>query len=131
VTRRGGTGGRGTRKRGRRKASGAPCVDCPFRKDVRGYLRAERVDDIRDGLERGSMFACHKTTGVSGDFSSGFDGKWCRGALLMLENQGGAEQNQMARIGERLGEFNLDDLGDESVVYDSWEDMRDAHGGAT
>jgi hypothetical protein len=38
-----------------------PCPKCPFRTDIRPYLRTDRAEEIADSLVH-SEFPCHKTT---------------------------------------------------------------------
>lgn len=39
-----------------------PCSDCPFRRDIDGYLAASRADDIAETmLHENNTFSCHKT----------------------------------------------------------------------
>ncbi len=39
------------------------CRDCPFRKSKRFPLRRGRMLEIVDGVKRGDVFPCHRTTG--------------------------------------------------------------------
>lgn len=103
-----------------------PCKNCPFRSDIPKYLREERVQEIADSLYDGAEFPCHETT----EHVEGPDGweeriavptsAFCAGALITMEKEG--YSNQMVRIGERLGMFNVDDLIMDSPVYDSLEE---------
>lgn len=103
-----------------------PCPRCPFRSDIDKYLRPERVAEIADSLYGGAEFPCHETT----EHFEGPDGweervavptsAFCAGALITMEREGFS--NQMVRIGERLGMFNVDDLIMDSPVYDSLEE---------
>lgn len=104
-----------------------PCDNCPFRSDVRPYLRPERGREIWAALQQGGTFPCHKTTvhvetDDGEDLVSGPDSLWCGGALRLLETRGGADRNQMVRIGERLGIIDLTKLDREAPVYESPED---------
>lgn len=102
----------------------SPCDNCPFRKDKPFPLPAERVQEIRDGLQRGA-FACHKTTVDSDDD----DGQrvdtdkslHCAGALILLEKT--KQPSQMMRICERLGFYDHTKLKMDAPVYDSWPAM--------
>lgn len=105
-----------------------PCNNCPFRTDVKPYLRPQRASEIRDALERGGDFPCHKTVDYSDGEDDGKrtkDSKFCAGALILMEKDFGAVQNQMVRIGSRLGLIDLDELDMDAPVYedfDGWED---------
>lgn len=100
-----------------------PCKNCPFRSDIDKYLRPERVAEIAESLYDGAEFPCHETT----EHFEGEDGweerlvtstsAFCAGALITMEKEGFS--NQMVRIGERLGLFNVEDLKMDSPVYDS------------
>lgn len=103
----------------------SPCPHCPFRNDIPAYLSEERVEEIRDGLERGE-FPCHKTT-ASVEDEDGVervtteDSKHCAGALILLEKID--EPSQMMRIAERIGMYDRTELNMDAPVYDCWEDM--------
>jgi hypothetical protein len=103
----------------------SPCGNCPFRHNVKPYLRAERVEEIRDGLVRGE-FPCHKTTVDTGDGNKRETehSQHCAGALILKESLG--ESSQMMRICERLGMYDRTKLNMEAPVFSSWEDMIEA-----
>jgi len=106
-----------------------PCPHCPFRNDIKPYLTPERVEEIQDGLYRGT-FACHDTTVCSdngdddGEMVETKDSQHCAGALILKEKLG--ESSQMMRIAERLGLYDHRKLDMTSPVYDCFEDMIDA-----
>jgi len=112
-----------------------PCANCPFRNDKPGYLRRERVEELEEGMERGT-FACHKTVDYDRwDEESGEDGEpadythdgteqHCAGALILMEKEG--RPSQLMRIGERIGFYNPEKLDMNSPVYASWAEMADA-----
>lgn len=100
-----------------------PCPNCPFRTDVKPYLSPERVEEIRDGLERGE-FPCHKTLDYDTDEEGGVETEktaHCAGALILLEKEG--TPSQMMRISERLGMYDARKLDMDAPVFDSWDDM--------
>lgn len=103
-----------------------PCDNCPFRSDVDAYITPERGREIWASLQKGAEFPCHKTTVDSGDDEgnrhSGPDSKFCAGALVMMEHRGGAEQNQLVRIGMRLGLIDLEKLNRGAPVFHSPEE---------
>lgn len=85
----------------------SPCDNCPFRTDIKGYLRGERVREIAESLFRGASFPCHKTTEDWEDDDGESerceteDSQQCAGAEIFLAKQG--MSTQMSRIAERLG----------------------------
>lgn len=109
-----------------------PCEKCPFRTDIRPYLRPERVDEI---LHIQGEFPCHKTIKV-GDQIDDDDENWCEitddrnaqvcaGFLILLENEGAP--NQMMRIAERLGAYDPSKLRMDAPVYGSIDEAIEAH----
>lgn len=115
-----------------------PCAHCPFRNDIPAYLHPERVEEIRDALERGGSFACHKTTVPCDDEdemeSIGMieteDSQFCAGAMILMEkdwsDNGGVIGNQLLRIMHRLGAFDPSRLDLTSTVFDSFDEMIEA-----
>lgn len=107
-----------------------PCAHCPFRNDIPGYLREARVYEIEDGLVRGS-FPCHETTAPEGDDGerpeTGDEGH-CAGALILLEKL--ERPSQLMRIAERIGLYDRRKLDMDAPVYDTFEEMADAHAAA-
>lgn len=100
-----------------------PCSNCPFRKDRPFPLPAARVEEIRDGLERGD-FTCHKTTIDTEEGDERMDGpkaQHCAGALILLEKL--ERPSQMMRICERLGFYDRTKLKMDAPVYDTFEEM--------
>ena len=103
----------------------APCNNCPFRTDVEGYITPDRGREIWADLQRGGEFSCHKTTEDDGEGNrhSTLKSKFCAGALIMMEHHPlGADQNQMVRIGMRLGLINLEALDMEAPVFKTSEE---------
>lgn len=94
-----------------------PCAHCPFRTDIRPFLRGERAEGIVDALVRGD-FPCHKTTVYSEeteDLEATAESQHCAGALIMLEH---AElPSQMMRICERLGFYDRTKLDMDAPVF--------------
>jgi hypothetical protein len=75
----------------------APCVHCPFKRDVRPFLHPERAYDI--GLEAESKFGtfpCHKTTVETededgfGEREIGENTKECAGSLCLRATSNGS-----------------------------------------
>lgn len=100
----------------------SPCDNCPFRKDKPFPLPADRVEEIRDGLERGE-FPCHKTTvdTEDGDRQETDKSLHCAGALILLEKL--EQPSQMMRICERIGLYDRTKLKMDAPVYDTWPQM--------
>lgn len=103
----------------------SPCPDCPFRSDVRPYLREARVRQLEVELER-KEFHCHKTTRLDGDGDTYSDGEsvHCAGALILMEKEG--RSSQMMRIAERLGLYDPSRLDMDAPVYGSFTEMVEA-----
>lgn len=106
----------------------SPCDNCPFRTDVKPYIRAARVREIERSLER-AEFPCHKTTKHEDDgegsvyVPSGGE-IHCAGALILMEKEG--RSSQMMRIGERLGLYDPSKLKMDAPVYESFNAMHAA-----
>lgn len=86
-----------------------PCTLCPFRRDVPGYLRRARAEQIagalRDhGIGGGTTFPCHETAPRTDSPRP----RWraCAGSILVTASDQGP--NQAMRIAERLGLLNLE-----------------------
>jgi len=112
-----------------------PCTSCPFRSDIRPFIRPERVDEIEQGLVRGE-FPCHKTVNYDSaperddgllelELRDSTGEVHCAGALILLEKLG--QPSQMMRISERIGVYDARQLDMNAPVYDSFEEMREAH----
>jgi hypothetical protein len=108
-----------------------PCDLCPFRNDIDGYLRPDRVREIAESLFRGASFPCHKTTepwededGES-DMVATADSVQCAGAEIFLALQG--TSTQMSRIAERLG-LKVSKLNMKAPVCSSVSEMLRVHG---
>lgn len=103
-----------------------PCPKCPFRSDITPYLRTDRVRDLARALVR-SEFACHQTTKPTGDGDrvATKDSIHCAGALILLEKE--KLPSQMMRICERVGLYDPTTMDMTSAVYDSWDEMIQAH----
>lgn len=105
-----------------------PCQKCPFRTDVKPYLRPERALEILDSLIRQQQsFPCHKTVDYEGRNEGRVtqDSQHCAGAMILLEKM--ECPNQMMRISERLGFYDRTKLDMDSPVYGSDEEMIEAY----
>ena len=108
-----------------------PCKKCPFRNDIKPYLRADRVKEIAQSLER-SEFPCHETVDYSDEDEDGCavesnNTQHCAGALILLEKL--EQPSQMMRICERIGLYDRHKLDMSAPVFDSFEEMIDAQDG--
>jgi len=108
----------------------APCKDCPFRTDVKPYLKPERAQEICEALvQYQQTFACHKTTVPDDDDDSDnvatSSSQHCAGAMIMLEHM--ELPNQMMRIMERCGGYDRRKLKMDSPVYESTDEMLEAY----
>jgi len=100
-----------------------PCDNCPFRTDIDGYLRPDRVREIAASLFRGQSFPCHKTTEdweEDGDLEVTENSQQCAGAEIFLAKQG--TSTQMSRIAGRLG-FKVAKLNMKAPVCGSVSQM--------
>jgi hypothetical protein len=103
-----------------------PCSDCPFRKDVTPYLEYKRVIEIVNALTiENKTFACHKT--VNQDKREQINEQHCAGALIIMEKNKIAYNNNMIRIAERLRIYNYKILDLEAPVYKNFNDMKKAY----
>lgn len=109
----------------------APCAECPFRNDIHGYLRLERVQEIVASCFHGESFPCHRTTEAWED-DEGFedmhateDSQQCAGAEIFLAHQGSS--TQMGRIAERFGSVVTLDM--KAPVCKSVQEMLTVHNG--
>jgi len=113
-----------------------PCVDCPFRTNIRPYLRKGRIDMLEKDL-RDKTFSCHKTV----DYDAEEDARWdddegatvvrstsstshCAGALILLEKM--RRPSQMMRIAARLGIYDRSKLDMSAPVFATFAAMREA-----
>ena len=97
-----------------------PCSNCPFRSDVKPYIRPERVEEII-----GQEFSCHKTTTCKERDNDHSEAQHCAGSLILHEKM--AQPHQMMRIMERLGGYDRTKLDMYASVYDAAESMIEAH----
>lgn len=100
----------------------SPCAKCPFRCDIKPYLRAGRVEEILRSLDR-AVFPCHETTEHNEEGSHVESDKeiHCAGALILLEKVN--RPSQMMRIAERLGIYDRRKLKMDAPVFDSFGEI--------
>ncbi len=109
----------------------SPCAKCPFRTDIKPFLKSDRVLEIEDSLYNGE-FPCHETLDYDqdSDADDGGEGRetektaHCAGALILLEKLD--RPSQMMRISERLGMYDRRNLDMDAPVFDSFEEMAEA-----
>ena len=104
-----------------------PCPKCPFRTDIAGYLRVERVRGIAESLFRGGTFSCHQTVDYEAEASErgrlGNSELQCAGSEIFLAHQG--ISTQISRIEERLG-MKVATLDMDAPVFRSLRDWEAA-----
>jgi len=128
-----------------------PCQDCPFRRDIDGFLTAGRAAEIAAGMLRdNTTFQCHKTlnwyssSDEDEDENEDEDGQGrcqstqeseqsehCAGALIFsLKHENKARfANGMLQIAERFGLYEPSKVDRDAFpqVFDSAEEMIDHH----
>lgn len=106
-----------------------PCPHCPFRNDIRGYLRRDRVKEIVMSVLRQQSFPCHKTTELieddcESDLVATEDSEQCAGADIFALKHGVC--SQMRRICGRLG-MPVAELDEDAPVCEDLEEMLEVH----
>ena len=83
-----------------------PCVNCPFRTDVRFHFRRARAEEIVRAVIAGDLtFQCHKTVDYSADtLAVGDRPQQCAGALILHEKLG--RPNWRFRFAQGLGIYD-------------------------
>jgi hypothetical protein len=99
-----------------------PCQKCPFRTDIKPFIRGDRAAEIAESLmQQEGSFPCHVTTrhDDDGEYVPRSDGgeQHCAGALIMLEKMN--RPNQMMRWMERIGGYYRRKLKMDAPIYDS------------
>lgn len=111
----------------------SPCKNCPFRNDIRGYLREERVYEIVESVLRQQSFPCHKTTTFehAEDDEGSYDRRvntedeeQCAGAELFAMKNGVG--SQMRRVCGRLG-MEVAELDEDAPVCEDLDEMLQVH----
>lgn len=104
-----------------------PCKHCPFRTDVKPFLRFERAVDIAISItDHDRSFPCHKTTrhDDDGEYVPTQKEQHCAGASIMLEKM--RMPNQMMRIASR-GAYDRNALDMDAPVYENVDAMLRAY----
>jgi hypothetical protein len=114
----------------------APCKQCPFRRDVAGYLRPGRAEQILGSLVRkDESFICHKTIVMDHECQADEEewddtyrpilkddkAQFCAGALILLKKLG--HPNRIPRIAMHLGLWDQEKMRNEDVIFDTEEEM--------
>ena len=98
-----------------------PCQHCPFRVDVRPFLRVERAEELAyNASNRYGTFPCHKTTEADDDSDDGEmmvveSTKECCGHLTMQSHENGSTY------------YDEDGFKPAANCYESPYDMIDAY----
>lgn len=96
-----------------------PCKSCPFRSDIRPFLRRDRAAEIADSLLLfDQSFPCHKTTehDDDGEYVPDREGEHhCAGAMILLWHL--KRPNQWMRIAMRLRLFDPEHLAMDAPVF--------------
>lgn len=106
-----------------------PCKHCPFRKDIRPYLRHSRVAEILGVLGQGGYFACHETTEHDEETEETVvvnESQQCAGALILLAREG--TTTKLHAFSKWIG-MPTATLDMEAPVYRSYTEMLRAHRG--
>lgn len=101
-----------------------PCAKCPFRRGTPMRLLPARIREIERAVNQhnGATFPCHETV----DYSNSSSGRatertqHCAGALIYAEKHG--VSSQLTRISERLGMYRIEELADDSLVWDDLDE---------
>jgi hypothetical protein len=102
-----------------------PCPKCPFRTDIKPYIRTGHAKEIVEGLSR-STFSCHETVDYDAlddleddeiESRNTAGEKFCAGALIMMHKQG--HPGQMGRIAARLKLYDPNNLDMNAPVFHS------------
>lgn len=109
-----------------------PCEHCPFRTDIRPYLRASRVWEIEESLDQGH-FPCHETLNYD-DLEDGEEpdtikmltdkSAHCAGAMILLEKL--ELRSNLMRVYERMGWYDPKKLDMKAPIFDSFDAMANA-----
>ena len=102
-----------------------PCKDCPFRRDVRGYLGRGRVESIIEGHQEGVPFFCHATTTTTGHKTTDRRARYCAGYQLMALALDHLPMT--SRLGLAYGLWSPAELARDVPVVESYDELRALH----
>lgn len=101
-----------------------PCPKCPFRTDIKPFLRRDRAREISEALfPHQQTFACHVTVKYDDDGEDviSTDEQHCAGAAIVLERMN--RPNQMMRIATRCGFYDPRKLDKKAPVFKHLRDF--------
>lgn len=104
-----------------------PCEHCPFRRDVRPFLRNSFARQLTTELRNDmNWFACHETTGATnGKRIRAANQSHCIGAAIVLWRDGLV--NLSTRLALHLNMITMDDLQRPAPVFDTLEEFEAHH----
>lgn len=109
-------------------ATSKPCAHCPFRNDVRPYIRTSRVREIWEAAKRGDHFVCHETVDYDLPADAPDPGRRaCAGFLIVARRDGLLNGLTYVQLAERLARVSFSKLNGREYVYRSAADMIAAH----
>lgn len=94
---------------------------------MQGWLGEGRAEEIADALEGDLVFWCHETTehDDDGEHIPKDTDQHCAGAVIILEKL--ENPNQMMRISERLGGYDMRKMDMEANVFDDFDEFIEHH----
>lgn len=105
-----------------------PCGHCPFRSDVRPFIRTARVREIWEAAKRGDHFVCHETVDYDLPADAPDPGRRaCAGFLIVARRDGLLDGLTYVQLAERLAKVSFHKLNGHDYVYRSVAHMIDAH----
>lgn len=104
-----------------------PCEHCPFRRDVRPFLRGSFARQLASLLARDmNWFACHETTGATtGQRITAARQSHCMGAAIVLYRDG--QMNLPTRLALYMNMITMDDLDRPAPVFNTLEEFAAHH----
>lgn len=106
----------------------SPCAHCPFRNDIRGYLRKSRAEEIVNHLsaDDSSWFSCHETTTSKGRSTKHPDAAQCAGAMLLQVKLN--RPNIITRVAIATGALDLNKLNNKlKIIFNSYKEFIQHH----
>lgn len=100
-----------------------PCAHCPFRRDVKPFLRPDRAEEIAESTWNPyNDFPCHKTLGESdedGELEVTAESLTCAGFLAMQISESGRDAPDGFAIPDNV---YSDPYEMEDAYRDAWEE---------